>query len=329
MKIGILGCGNWGSVFGIIQLEKGHQVKIWEFNKERALQVQKTRDNRPFLVGCKMPSTIVIDWAIENVIGDVDVVVFAIPSHTLSAVVENLAQKKINHRFYLSLVKGIDVRTLRRPSEIISQIPGARNKIYVLSGPCIANEIMRREPTAAVLVGTDQAGVRELQQELTNGTLRIYQGDDMIGVELAAALKNVIALACGISDGLGFGNNAKGALITRGIVEIQRLGVAMGAQAKTFWGLSGLGDLVTTSFSHESRNHQLGVKIGKGEDTQAALAQMVMVAEGVPTAKSVKTLAKKHHIDMPICELVYEIIFEGKSPKQGIKDLMARPLKHE
>ncbi len=329
MKIGILGCGNWGSVFGIIQSEEGHHVKIWEFNKRRAIDVQKTRDNQPFLVGCKMPSAISVDWKIENVIRGVDVVVFALPSQVLDVVVKQVAQSKINHHFYLSLVKGIDIKTLKRPSEIVGQIPDARNKTYVLSGPCIANEILRHEPTAAVLVGTDQAGVKKLQRELASRFLRIYQGDDMVGVELGAALKNVIALACGISDGLGFGSNAKGALITRGIVEIQRLGIAMGAQGKTFWGLSGLGDLVTTSFSQESRNHQLGVRIGRGEDAEKALIRMVMVAEGVPTAQSVDALARKYRIDMPICKLVYEIIYKKKSPKQGLKDLMARPLKRE
>lgn len=329
MKIGILGCGNWGSVFGIMQFRNGHSIKIWEFDKTRACRVNETRNNDPFLFDYKLPEEIIIDWNIDNVLKDVDIVIFAVPSQTLSGVVEMLKKtdKKCDH--YLSLIKGLDIKTLKRPSEIISELPQARGKVYVLSGPSIANEIIRGEPTAVVLVGTESAHAKELQHQLSTDYFRIYQGSDIAGVELGAALKNVIALACGISDGLGFRNNAKGALIARGIVEIQRLGVKMGAEAKTFWGLSGLGDLVTTSFSEESRNHKLGRKIGEGKTVEQARSDMVMVAEGVPTSEAVKKLAEKCHIDMPICEVVYEILFHKKSPQEGIRDLMTRPLKNE
>jgi len=329
MKIGILGCGNWGSVFGIIQHKKGHSIKIWEFDKNRALKVKETRNNEPFLVGYRIPEEIEIDWDIETIIKDVDLVVFAIPSQVLSEVIGFVKKIKIASDYYLSLVKGIDIKTLKRPSEIINQFSQAKDKVYVLSGPCIANEIIRNEPTAVVLVGQDQTRAKELQYQLTTDYFRIYQGDDMIGVELGAAIKNVLAIACGISDGLGFGSNAKGALIARGIVEMQRLGVKMSAQAKTFYGLSGLGDLVTTSFSEESRNHKLGRKIGEGKDVKQAIREMVMVAEGLPTSQAVKKLAQQHKIEMPICDVVYEILFNNRSPKDGIKDLMRRPLKTE
>ena len=329
MKIGILGCGNWGSVFGIMQYKNGHSIKIWEFDKDRALHVKETRNNEPFLVGCKIPEEIIIDWNIEKVIKDVDVVVFAVPSQTLNGMVEIMAKTDQKSSCYLSLIKGIDIKTLKRPSEIISQIAQAKGKVYVLSGPCIANEIIRDEPTAVVLVGPDQTTTKDLQHQFSTDVFRIYQGDDIVGVELGAAIKNVIALACGISDGLGFGNNAKGALIARGIVEMQRLGLQMGADPKTFWGLSGLGDLVTTSFSEESRNHKLGRKIGEGKNVKQASKEMVMVAEGVPTSEAVNKLANRYHIEMPICEVVYEILFHKKSPKEGIRDLMTRPLKNE
>jgi glycerol-3-phosphate dehydrogenase (NAD(P)+) len=329
MKIAILGCGNWGSVFGIMQYHNGHRIKIWEYDRDRARAVKETRNNEPFLIGHTIPHEIVIDWKIDTILDNVDIVVFAIPSQVLRDVIDTMKNMSASSDYYLSLVKGIDVNTLRRPSEIISQLPQAQKKIYILSGPCIANEIIRGEPTAVVLVGSDPVGAQELQRQLTTNIFRIYQGSDIIGVEFGAALKNIIALACGISDGLGFGDNAKGALIARGIVEIQRLGVKMGADATTFWGLSGLGDLVTTSFSEESRNHTLGRKIGEGKTLERARSEMVMIAEGVPTAEAVKKLADQYHIDVPICEVVYEILFHKKSPHEGMKDLMMRPLKHE
>jgi glycerol-3-phosphate dehydrogenase (NAD(P)+) len=329
LKLSILGCGNWGSVFAIIQHRNGHNVKIWEFERERAEQIQKTRNNEPFIVGYDLPADIVVHWDIETILHDTDLVIFALPSQVLAHVVKRMIDMKSAAEYYLSLTKGIDIKSLKRPSEIISMLPYSKNRLYVLSGPSIANEIIRGEPTAVVLVGPEPSGTQDLQHQLTTTYFRIYLGDDVIGVELGAAIKNIIALGCGISDGLGFGNNAKGALITRGIVEMQRLGVQMGAHAKTFWGLSGLGDLVTTSFSEESRNHRFGRMIGKGKNVEQVTQEMVMVAEGVPTSKAVKLLADKYKIDMPICRVVYEILFEGKLPKQAIKDLMSRPLKYE
>jgi glycerol-3-phosphate dehydrogenase (NAD(P)+) len=329
MRISILGCGNWGSVFSIIQCQNGHQVKIWEFDRERSECVQATRDNHPYLTGYPLPPGIAVHWDVKKALEEAECVVFAVPSQTLASVVDIVAHVKPGCSCYLNLVKGIDQQTLKRPSEIIQQGLGEHNAVYTLSGPCIANEIVRGEPTAAVIVGSDEQGAAQLQQALTTETFRIYQGDDVIGVELGGATKNVIALGCGISDGLGYGTNVKGALITRGIVEIQRLGVRMGACAETFWGLSGLGDLVTTSFSSESRNHRCGVCIGQGEPLEQIQREMVMVAEGVPTARAIKKLASRYGIDMPICASVYAIVYEKKSPKQAIQELMSRPLRHE
>jgi glycerol-3-phosphate dehydrogenase (NAD(P)+) len=316
-------------VFGIIQHENGHQVKIWEFDRERSEHVQATRNNQPFLAGYPIPREIPVHWDIKKALEGAECVVFAVPSQTLTPVVDIVAHVKSECTCYLNLVKGIDQQTLKRPSEIIQQGLGEHNAIFTLSGPCIANEIVRGEPTAAVIVGTDECGTARLQQALATETFRIYQGDDVIGAELGAATKNVIALGCGISDGLGYGTNAKGALVTRGIVEIQRLGVRMGARAGTFWGLSGLGDLVTTSFSNESRNHRCGVCIGEGKPLEQILREMVMVAEGIPTARAIKRLASRYGVDMPICDSVYGIVYEMKLPKQAIQELMSRPLRHE
>jgi glycerol-3-phosphate dehydrogenase (NAD(P)+) len=329
MKLGILGCGNWGSVFGILQYKNNHKVSIWEFDRDRAERVKKTRDNAPFLCNNPIPEEIEVHWEIEKVITDADLVVCALPCQVMPDVITRLEEFSAHNTYYLSLSKGIHIESLMRPSQIVDQLVAPEHRTYVLSGPCIANEIIRGEPTAVVLVGPEQEGTHLLQHELATDLFRIYQGEDIVGVELGAAIKNVIALGCGMSDGLGFGNNAKGALITRGIVEIQRLGAKMGAQAKTFWGLSGLGDLVTTSFSEESRNHTFGKKIGQGMTVEQVKKEMFMVSEGVPTAQAIMKLAEKYHVTMPICEVVYEILYHNMSCTRAIKELMTRPLKNE
>jgi len=329
VRIGILGCGNWGSVFGIMQYLKGHEIRVWEYNKERARHVSTTRNNEPFLTGYRIPDKIQVHWELEKAVTEADLIVFAVPSQVLRSVVSALKKLEPDNKYYLSLTKGIEISTLLRPSEVIGELANAKGNVYVLSGPCIANEIIRKEPTAVVVVGEKMEGTKKLQEELSTDYFRIYQSDDIIGVELGAAVKNVVAIACGIIDSLGFGSNAKGALITRGIVEIQRFGIAMGAKEKTFWGLSGVGDLVTTAFSEESRNHTLGRKIGEGKNLAQATSEMVMIAEGAPTAKAVIKLSTRHNIEMPICEAVHKILYEDEKPQTAIGSLMRRPLKNE
>ncbi|MGQ9702350.1 MAG: NAD(P)H-dependent glycerol-3-phosphate dehydrogenase [bacterium] len=328
MNIAILGCGNWGSVFGIIQDKNGHKIKIWEFNKERAIYVQRTRDNRPFLYNYKLPHSIIVDWQLENVLRDCELIVFAVPCQTLNSVLKKVKKYKISNCTFLSLIKGIEIKSLRLPSAIIKDALKITD-CFVLSGPSIANEIIRGEPTAVVLAGNDLKEARRLQKNITTKNLRVYLSDDVIGVEIGGAVKNVLALACGMSDGLGFGTNAKGALICRGIVEIQRLGIKMGANPKTFYGLSGLGDLITTSFSEESRNHKFGKMLGEGNSFESVKKKFIMVAEGVSTAKAVDKLATKYRVDMPISKVVYDILYNKKSPLEGLKNLMERPLKNE
>jgi len=328
MNIAILGCGNWGSVFGIIQEKNGHRIKIWEFDKNRAVYVQKARDNRPFLFKYKIPDSILVDWQLENVLQNSELVVFAVPCQTLSSVLKEVKKYNIKKKIFLSLIKGIEIKNLQLPSVVIEKKLKI-NDCFVLSGPSIANEIIRGEPTAVVLAGKNIKEARGLQQKLATKNLRIYLSDDIIGVEIGGAVKNVLALACGMSDGLGFGANAKGALISRGIVEIQRLGIKMGANPKTFYGLSGLGDLITTSFSEESRNYKFGKMLGQGKSLKEIKKKFVMVAEGVSTVKAVMKLAKKFNVDMPISWVVYDILYNKKSPAQGLKILMIRPLKDE
>ncbi|MEO0142722.1 MAG: NAD(P)H-dependent glycerol-3-phosphate dehydrogenase, partial [candidate division WOR-3 bacterium] len=304
------------------------RIKIWEYDKKRAIYVQKTRDNRPFLFGYKIPKEILVDWQLENVLRDCELIVFAIPCQKLRGVLQELKKLKTKDCIFLSLIKGIEIKTLQLPSAIIKNELKIED-CYVLSGPSIANEVIRGEPTAVVLTGREKKQALRLQKALSTPNLRIYFNADLIGVEIGGAVKNVLAIACGISDGLGLGSNTKGALITRGIVEIQRLGIKMGAQPKTFWGLSGLGDLVTTSFSRESRNHQFGWMLGRGKCLAEIKKEMVMVAEGVTTVKAVIKLARIYNIEMPISQEVYEVIYKNKSPKEAIKSLMSRPLKEE
>lgn len=329
MRVSVLGCGNWGSVFAIIQCRNGHRVSLWEFDRARAQHIDRTRSNWPFLKNHKIPRAVKIQWDLEQAIAAADLVISALPAQVLRGVIIEITKFRKKHPPYLSLTKGIEIGSLKRPSEIINENLQPARGTFALAGPCIANEIIRGEPTAAVIVGSDETTVKILQRSLATNTFRIYAGNDIIGVELGGALKNVIALGCGISDGLGYGSNAKGALITRGIVEIQRVGVRMGAEPKTFWGLSGLGDLVTTSFSEESRNHKFGAYLGKGMSLSAARKKMVMVAEGVPTARAAVRLQEKCRVEMPICQVVYSILFKHTSPQQGIKKLMKRPLKNE
>lgn len=330
MKIGILGCGNWGSVFGIIQQRNGHRIKIWEFERARAERVQRTRDNRPFLHYHKLPRAIEISWDVEQVLAGADLVVFALPCQVLPAVIEELTRrkKKINARFLLSLIKGIDVVDLKRPSEIISRLPQAADRVCVLSGPSIANEIIQSKPTAVVLAGSEK-NLAALQHELSTPRLRVYESRDLTGVELGGAIKNVLALAGGICDGLGLGANTRGALISRGIVEMQRLGTRLGGRASTFWGLSGLGDLITTASSQDSRNRRYGMLIGQGFTRRRIDKETVMVTEGVPTALAVKKLAERQGVETPICRAVYEVLYNNRSPRRGIQTLMNRPLTRE
>ncbi len=331
MKVTILGCGNWGSTFGILLAQKGHQVSIWEFDKERALKVEKTRNNEPFLIGIPIPGNVRITSQLEQTLEGAEICVCALPSNVLRDVITQLSATKRTIPYYVSLVKGIETKSLMRMSEIIETgiAEKTASKVIVLSGPCIANEVVRHKPTSVVVASKNELAAKHIQKNFSSDSFRIYYSNDVIGVELGGALKNVMAIACGICDGLNLGANARGALITRGVAEITRLGVKLGASASTFAGLSGVGDLITTATSQYSRNHSLGEKIGQGKKLDDILKGMAMVVEGVNTTIAAHALAQKHQVDMPITFAVYEILFEGTSPAEGLKKLMDRPLKKE
>lgn len=328
MKIAVLGCGNWGSVFAIIQSRNGHQVQIWEFNRRRARLIQETRDNRPFLTGHQLPAAITISSDLRLVLSGAELTVFAVPCQVLPGVVAAVRKTGLPVSLALSLIKGIDIKSLRLPSSILEQGLADRPDICVLSGPSIANEIIRGEPTAVILVGPKKPA-QKLQKTLATGNLRIYLGRDMVGVELAGAAKNVLAIAAGICESLGFGNNIRGVLIARGLVELQRLGIRLGARPETFWGLAGVGDLITTASSEESRNHRAGRFFARGLTISEIRRKMVMVAEGIPTARALHDLAVRYSVEMPICETVYRIIYQRLPVLKGLSDLMNRPLKDE
>lgn len=328
-KIAILGDGGWGTTLSILLSKKGLKASLWSFSREYAEFLNKKRRNVKFLPGIVIPKNIEISSDIQKIISGAEIVVLAIPSQYLRRVLIGIRrQGLLGDKIVVSAVKGIENNTLMRMSEVARDVLG-NIKISVLSGPTIAREVAFGLPATAVVASHEPVTAKILQDIFMTKRFRIYTNDDIIGVELGGSVKNVIAIACGICDGLRFGNNAKAALLSRGLAEMGRLGLAMGARARTFFGLSGLGDLVTTCNSVYSRNRSLGENIGRGQKLKEVLAHTEMVVEGVPTAKSVYVLSQRYHVDMPITKEVYCVIYKNKSPLRAVDDLMARKKKEE
>ncbi len=328
-KVGILGGGSWGTTLAILLYEKGLSVKIWEFSGEQVEIICKKRENVKFLPGIFIPQEIEITSCLEDVVKDSNVIVIALPSQVVREVVQRLVPMITPDVVIVSGVKGLEISTMKRISEVIREHFPQEIRIGVISGPSHAEEVSRKIPTAIVSAAQDEKIAKFIQEIFLTPNLRVYTNTDLVGVELGGALKNIIAIAAGISDGLGLGDNTKAALITRGLVEIIQIGKIFGARESTFLGLSGLGDLVVTCTSKYSRNRYLGEMIGKGSSLQEVLSSMVMIAEGVPTTKAAKELAKKVNIELPITNEVYKVLFESKNPKQAVNDLMLRSAKAE
>jgi glycerol-3-phosphate dehydrogenase (NAD(P)+) len=305
-----------------------HDVTLWSAFPEYAQQMARTRENTKYLPGFSIPTSIHITADVVEAFKDVQIVVNAVPCQYLRSVWSKFSQIAPKDAIYVSVTKGIENGTLMRPSQIMCELLGSINMV-VLSGPSIAVEVAQSLPGTLVAAAENPAHARIVQSVFTTSSTRVYTNDDVVGVELAGAMKNVIALAAGMVDGLHAGDNAKAALLTRGLVEITRLGIALGACKETFSGLTGLGDLVTTCISPHGRNRRFGELIGRGCTPEDAQRQIQSVVEGVATTKSVVELAKKHNVEMPITQSVHDIIFEGKKPLQAIQDLMARGLKGE
>ena len=329
-KIVVIGAGSWGTALAVVLAKKGYQVVMWEYLSEKAKELQEKRENPVFLPGVKFPSTITVTDSLEDILKDSNFLLFSVPAQVLRKVVPLIAPQLREDITIINSAKGIEVTSGLRLSEVIKEeILGKYHKnIIALSGPTHAEEVGIELPSAIVAAGDLERG-KKVQQLFSTDYFRVYTSTDILGVELGGAVKNCIAITSGISDGLGYGDNSRAALITRGLAEMSRFGEFFGADPKTFAGLAGMGDLIVTCTSKHSRNRGVGERIGKGEKVEDILSSMVMVAEGVPTLKAVKELADKHGISMPIVNATYGIVYEGKSIKEALYSLMNRELKEE
>ena len=329
-RIAILGAGSWGMAMAYMLDKNGKQVKLWEFNANDYRRLVTLRQRPDKLKGVILAPSIDITNDLKYALEDVQLIILAIPSQFLRSVLVSMKKYYIARTGFVSLAKGIENSSLKRMTEIVhEELDIDINLIAALSGPSHAEEVAQDMPTAVVVAGGNPEYLTNLQTTFSNQSFRAYQSDDIIGVELGGALKNIIAIAAGIAAGLKMGDNTMGALITRGLAEISRLGIAMGAKAQTFAGLSGIGDLVTTCSSKHSRNRYVGEKIGQGEKLDNILNNMSMVAEGVATTRSGYVLAQKYDIEMPITNEVYEVLFNNKPPDVAVRELMERKLKAE
>ncbi|MFC1645780.1 NAD(P)H-dependent glycerol-3-phosphate dehydrogenase [Candidatus Omnitrophota bacterium] len=324
----ILGDGGWGTTLSILLAKKGYRVCLWGVFKDYVESLRKKRINSKFLNGIKIPSEILITSQIEQALDYAKTVILAIPSQYLRSVLRKISRHDLRGRIFLSATKGIEQKSLKRMSEVVIDELGRVN-LAVISGPNIAHEIARGKPAVSVVASKNKKTADFFQDLLINKNFRVYTNEDVIGIELGGSLKNIIALACGISDGLNLGTNAKAALLTRGLVEISRLGVAMGARRETFYGVSGLGDLVTTCTSLYSRNRFVGEQIARGKRLKDIKNKMQMVAEGISTTKAAYGLSKRHKVEMPITKEIYHVLYKNKSAKKAVSDLMKRAKKPE
>ena len=326
--IAILGAGGMGTAMAVLLGRSGHEVRLWSRRPEHAERLKRDRENVRYLPGIALPESIRPLSEPCSAVEGVGLLIASIPSSHLRGVLEGVKGAIPSGLPALSVIKGIEQGSFARPSEIIAEALGPR-PIAVLSGPSHAEEIAQGLPASVVVAGTDEGFNHWVRDGLTTDRFRVYSNADAVGVELAGALKNVMGVAAGICDGLGFGDNAKAGLLTRGLAEMTRFGVASGGLPETFLGLAGVGDLITTCYSPFGRNRMLGERIGRGESLEAIEASTPKVAEGVPTCRSVDAIARRRGIEMPITALLREILFEGKDPRNAVDDLMERRTKDE
>lgn len=336
-RVSVIGAGSWGTALAILLAKKGLDVVLWARNPDFARSIGCLRENQDYLPGVRFPDLLSVTSDLQSALLDRDVVIFAVPSHGMRHVSEvakgilEATSASSLPRGVVSAVKGIENETLLTMTGVLSEVlpPALSGRFAVLSGPSFAEEVAVSIPTAITLACFDRHLCLELQGLFSTETFRVYTSQDVIGVELGGALKNVIAIAVGISDGMGFGANTKAALITRGLAEMTRLGVHLGANPLTFAGLAGLGDLVLTCTGELSRNRQVGLKLGRGMSINEILNDMKMVAEGVKSSYSAHALANKYGIEMPITAQVYSVIYKGKDPRNAVRELLSRPLNEE
>lgn len=330
MKVSIISDGGWGTAIALLLNDNGHDVTIWGAFPDYIEEMKEKRENIRFLKGIALPESIRLTADIKDAVEDAEILVLATPSQYMRSSLELIKPLNYSDKIFVDLAKGIEVGTLKRISEIAEEILGDI-KYVCLSGPSHAEEVGKKIPTTVTAASENAEAAKAVQKAFTNQSyFRVYTSDDVIGAELGGALKNVFAIAAGVIDGMGFGDNTKAALMTRGVAELSRLGKALGGKESTFSGLSGIGDLIVTCTSQHSRNRHVGEELGKGKKLETIIEEMQMVvAEGVKTAQSAHDLAQKVGIDTPIVNEVYACLYQDKDPRQGIKDLMTRPLKAE
>lgn len=327
-KIGVIGAGSWGTALAWLLANNGHEVTLWSIMEDEVKMLNETREHTLKLPGVKLQDSILITTDLETAMKDKDVLVLAVPSPFTRSTSHMMQSFATDGQLIVNVAKGVEETTLMTLSEIIEEeIPHAR--VAVLSGPSHAEEVGKGLPTTCVIGARDRETAEYLQEIFMSPVFRVYTSPDILGIELGAALKNVIALAAGVADGLGYGDNTKAALITRGIAEISRLGIAMGARAETFFGLSGIGDLIVTCASVHSRNRKAGYLMGQGYTMKEAMDQVKMVVEGVYSAKAALALSEKYHVEMPIIVEVNKVLFEDKKAADAVDELMQRMKKDE
>ncbi|EQA45155.1 glycerol-3-phosphate dehydrogenase (NAD(+)) [Leptospira broomii serovar Hurstbridge str. 5399] len=331
MQIGVIGSGSFGTSLGALLADKGYEVTLWARSKDLVREINEHHQNEKYLPGIRLPDNLNASPNLEDAVKNKDMIVSAPPSHVITDILREIKAYLPEKAPIVSASKGIENGSLRLVSEIFeAELPGKfHSHLSYLSGPSFAKEIVRRVPTIVSIASKNEATARKVQEIFSFTYFRTYWTPDVIGVEVGGSLKNVIAIAAGVSDGLGFGQNTRAALITRGLTEISRLGVKLGADPLTFLGPSGMGDLILTCCGDASRNRTVGFRLGKGESLESILGGMTEVAEGVKTSKSGYELSKKLGIEMAITTEVYKMLYEHKNPKDVVRDLMSRDLKRE
>lgn len=327
--IGIAGAGSWGTALAISLARNGRAVRLWSVDKSELEPLPRDRENRRFLPGCPFPDSLGIEFELPKLVAACDDLLVVVPSHGFRATLQLISDCKPKALRLAWATKGFEMESGKLLHEVAKEVFGAKTPFAVLSGPTFAKEVARGMPTAVTIASNDMGFAADFAQAIASPVFRAYTSEDLTGVEVGGTVKNIVAIGCGISDGLGFGANARAALITRGLAEIARLGAKLGARPETFQGLTGLGDLVLTCTDDQSRNRRMGLGLATGKSVKQVAAGIGQVVEGVYAAEAVHVLAKKLGVEMPICEQIYRILYEEQAARSAVEALMGRSLKHE
>ncbi len=329
-SVGVIGSGAWGTTLALLLANKGTETTLWEHRPERAVEIQQQRENTLFLPGFRFPNTLYVTSNLKEAVEGKDALLLVTPSQRMRENVRLLATYVSKETILVSASKGIEINSLKRMTEVIcEELPSAGKRVAALSGPNLSREVAEGKPAAAVVAAHDQEVAVRARTLLTTSNYRVYTADDVVGVELGGALKNIIAIGAGLNDGMNMGENAKAAFITRGLAELSRLGLAAGAHPMTFAGLAGIGDLIVTCASPLSRNQQLGRRLAAGQKLEYILSSTHSVVEGIYTTKAALKLAERYNVEMPITYQLSLVLFEGLDPYNAVSELMMRDPKHE